>query len=103
MYIYLFTKRFYLVLRYFKHIIQKYVVGFIRLVKDGKKSSVFQSPGAKTSQSHAFMRLLKGFIKIFKFLYSLFIVIQLSILAVIESKRIKDFLTMLIYIVVEYI
>lgn len=41
------------------------------------------------------MRLLKAFIKVFKFLYSLFIVIQLSILAVIESKRIKDFLTVL--------
>ena len=41
LYIYLFTKRFYLVLRYFKHIIQKYVVGFIRLMKDGKKSSIF--------------------------------------------------------------
>lgn len=38
LYIYLFTKRFYLVLRYFKHIVQKYIIGFVKNIRNNGKN-----------------------------------------------------------------
>jgi hypothetical protein len=93
LYIYLFAKRFILVLRYFKHLVQKYIIN--RFFKQQGKEIINLDVG-KLKPKEKVLIVIGRLVKMIKFLYSLFIVFQLSALAMIESKRIKDFFKIMV-------
>lgn len=92
LYIYLFGKRFVLIIKYFKKLFIKYFLSM--LSKSKMQAPINLDIGPITSRQRIRM-MLGRFLKALQFLYSLFIAVQLVTLAVYETKRIKDMLKIL--------